>query len=445
MVKTFRTKGGSLWLRVDHTFPCPICGKTDWCCVNENQTKAVCMRQIDNTKPSYMGGTLYDLKNYQKVNVKTLVVNQGEKLARANVLHKVYSLVIQTLGLSDEHLYQLMNRRGLSREQIQLRGYASGQPENLRKQIESSKKVKNSPVPQITTVWEKLFLANGLEKDAWKGVPGFYFSEKQQVPIFETQSGLLIPWRNEWGQIVGMQVRVDDDKRYYSASFDSSYRNQYRVSIQNVAEGFKYKVYRLPEFEVFAEGVTKETEVSLNSGFHFTIKSSPKYLYVSSGNKPMGTSGNSVPHYAFPDEILAQARFDNYGNSRVYLMNKIDNIIMTEGLLKGDIVASLAPESRLNKLGSVLVMAMAGVSSWKYVAKDIVKHGFTTAYLAYDQDFADNDAVYKSLSDCCDYLARKNGVLTRIMQWDFGKGLDDYLLSPKSETEEIHLWRANMD
>ena len=56
------TIGQTEMIRVGRDYPCPICGKPDWCLVFADQTKAVCARKIDLDKPQFgSAGTIYDL------------------------------------------------------------------------------------------------------------------------------------------------------------------------------------------------------------------------------------------------------------------------------------------------------------------------------------------------------------------------------------------------
>ena len=439
-MKTFKTKKGTTtWVRVSRDYPCPICGKADWCAFNMQQTKAVCMRQIDHSLPSFMGGTLYTLTGGAKVDFSHLEVSEGEKLAPAYILHKVYSLVIATFGLTKEHIVHLKAERGLTAEQIALRGYASATKATHSRQVAKIERDKDGKIVSIQTIWEDLFEKNGLPRDAWVGVPGFSYDEQMQAPCFNAAFGILIPCRNDWGQIVGMQVRLDDSEIKTYATIDKEFESTYRVSVKKAENGFNYRVYTKENFEVVCEGTTTEHEVFFDNGFSFKIKTGPKYVFVSSSGKTRGTSAKSVPHFAFPDNVLAQAKFDEQGKSRVYLMGKVDKVIVTEGLLKGDIIASVAPTSRLAPLGSVLVVAMAGVSSWKPVADKIIKYKFEEAYLAFDQDFVENDSVFDRLDDMVHYLTFDKGLVSSVLTWETGKGLDDFLLSEASETETIKI------
>lgn len=421
--------GNTQFIRVDRTYPCPICGKTDWCMVYADQSRAVCMRIKDATLPSFgsEGGTIFPLSESAKKDLGKIETLKSEKMAKPNVLHKVYSLVISVLGLSEKHLAELTSAsRGLSRETIALRGYASSDDAALSKQVVRCDRDERGHYI-IKTIWEDLFVRNGLPKDAWKGVPGFSWTENQNQPVFRTTSGILIPCRNEFGQIIRMQVRVDDDKISTWAETNS---NDFRVKVEKQSDGsFNYTVNTLPEYEVVAKGNTKSKKVTFKNRLSFKIKTSPKYIYVSSANETKGTSATSEVHCAFSDEVLKQMQIDKNGVGHVNLLHKVNNVIATEGLLKGDIAAFLTPTSRLAKLGEVAFVCMPGVSVWKKVADKVSAYNFKTVHLAFDQDFETNTSVYERMSDMILYLVREKNTTVKAMLWQGQKGIDDFLLS----------------
>lgn len=83
-----------------------------------------------------------------------------------------------------------------------------------------------------------------------------------------------------------------------------------------------------------------------------TFKKEQKYAvrqHISQGNWC-----KSFPHFAYSDDILEQARFSDEGKAKVNLMSTIDNLLVTEGLLKGDITASVAKNTRLSQCGEYL-------------------------------------------------------------------------------------------
>ena len=157
----------------------------------------------------------------------------------------------------------------------------------------------------------------------------------------------------------------------------------------------------------------------------------------------MGTSAPATIHYSYSDKVLSKARFDKQGNSKVNLLANVDNILVTEGPLKADIISSLAPKTQLKSYGSFVTIAMPGAGMWKAGADKIIEHKFDKAYLAFDQDFEDNNQVYFKLRDMVEYLTFDNNIPTDVLVWETGKGLDDFLLSKQSAYEEILVHRYN--
>ena len=76
------TIGNQELIRVGRDYPCPICGKPDWCLVFADQSKAVCARKIDPDKPQFgSAGTIYDLdtkdSNVADIDIITSLIMQG--------------------------------------------------------------------------------------------------------------------------------------------------------------------------------------------------------------------------------------------------------------------------------------------------------------------------------------------------------------------------------
>ena len=146
------TIGNQELIRVGRDYPCPICGKPDWCLVFADQSKAVCARKIDPDKPQFgSAGTIYDLDPQKAKNVTFEPSWKSQPLASISTLHKVNSLVIDVLGLTKNHVKHLTSaERGLSVETIALRGYASSTKQTRQKQVDTT-------VSHPATIWEKLF------------------------------------------------------------------------------------------------------------------------------------------------------------------------------------------------------------------------------------------------------------------------------------------------
>ena len=436
-MKSFKI-GKKSFLRVDRATPCPICNKPDWCFLASDFKKAYCCRHLDENKPSFAGATEYEIDATNVKDVQIVEIPQMEP-AKANILHRVYSLVLEVFGLSDKHLAHLMLERGFNLDQTYLRGYASFTKETMKEQIKFKEKVNGKYIGK--TLWEDLFEQRGLPRDAWKGVPGFWYDTNNQTPIFEpTHYGIFIPNRNEFGQIIGGQIRVDKDSMRYSAIVNSTWKDKAKVIVKCTAEEkYHYTVYTFPDYEVYSEGETEKKQLAFPNGLSFKIKPTAKYVWLSTSSKEYGCGAKNAPHYAFPDNVLAQAKFDENGNGLVNLITMCDNVIVTEGLLKSDIIATQVPGSRLEKLGSTLVLAMAGVNSWKQVAYNLKsKTTFSRVYLALDSDFKDNDAVFTYLKQIIQYIQQQDkNKETYVFTWEVGKGLDDFLLSKEALTHKV--------
>ena len=89
------TIGQTEMIRVGRDYPCPICGKPDWCLVFADQTKAVCARKIDLDKPQFgSAGTIYDLDPKKAKEVTFEPSWKSQPLSSISTLHKVNSLVM---------------------------------------------------------------------------------------------------------------------------------------------------------------------------------------------------------------------------------------------------------------------------------------------------------------------------------------------------------------
>lgn len=101
------------WVRVNKEFPCPICGKTDWCCVTPDGKLCNCMR-IESDKLLKNGGWLHKLDGDTKP--KCYLPKAKAKVANVNFykLAKDYFCGLATanplaekLGISENSLQRL--------------------------------------------------------------------------------------------------------------------------------------------------------------------------------------------------------------------------------------------------------------------------------------------------------------------------------------------------
>jgi hypothetical protein len=187
------------------------------------------------------------------------------------------------------------------------------------------------------------FVARALAELDLRGVPGFYFTGGAWL-MADFGPGILIPVRDERSRIQGFQVRRD-------------------------------------------EGL------------------SPRYLWLSSGSKPQGTSPGSPVHYARP-----------------HLLHDAEEVTITEGALKADVTAHFLEAP---------IISAAGVCNFGASFADDLRAKFPnlrTTYLAFDADWRQNPSVRGALERLKTNLRRARFTV-RVRTWPpgLGKGIDDYL------------------
>ncbi len=131
-----------------------------------------------------------------------------------------------------------------------------------------------------------------------------------------------------------------------------------------------------------------------------------KYIWFSSTNYTGGTSSGSPVHY-----------------SKAHLLRDADEVLVTEGALKSDIVAHILGQP---------VIAAAGVNNFGATFGDSLREKFPhikTATIAFDSDFK-TKAPVRSAMDSLRTQLRRAGFRVNVALWpDKWKGLDDYLLA----------------
>lgn len=187
----------SQWREVSRAEPCPICGKPDWCRMND--TWIVC-RRVDNGQGIHRidkAGADYWL--YRRdgtvgpVAVDSLPDIQQIEPERADdkTLYMVYTSLLRMLTLSDAHRANL-RRRGLSDEEISKRRY------------------RTLPVQSRSRIAKRLL--DKYSAETLLKVPGFYIKEEdgRRWLTLAGTPGILIPVRNTKGEIIGLKIRADD-------------------------------------------------------------------------------------------------------------------------------------------------------------------------------------------------------------------------------------------
>lgn len=177
-----------------------------------------------------------------------------------------------------------------------------------------------------------------------KGVPGFYFQdERWQLNV--SFKGFYVPYRDECGHIAGLQIRRDGNQE-------------------------------------------------------------PKYLWLSSTDKPEGVSPGAPLHFAKPD-----------------LVEQSGELIITEGALKAD---------RISEFIHTATVALAGVTAMnyeKFTAR--IKQALPSlrsVIIGFDIDWQVKPEVKAALFRL-KHTLEKTDLTVNIRTWpsSFGKGLDDVL------------------
>jgi DNA primase len=174
---------------------CPVCGRTHryHCSVTVDDGLAICKNTWSEIQ-AQDGRYIHILKpNSQRLYVPTAATPKvviGTEQADADRLNAVYCAMLSHLKLSPAHGDELLVRRGLSDMTIAKNLYASVPDE-----------VKGNRLARALARFFDL-----------KGIPGFYRQEGSWRLNTRSQ-GFYIPYRDERGRIVGLQIRRDRDAK----------------------------------------------------------------------------------------------------------------------------------------------------------------------------------------------------------------------------------------
>lgn len=408
--------------------PCPICGKSGNCMIKKDGKQVVCTRKPSNVLFSkYNESWVHNLEvNEASKPIEAKIIDkQTEKTASAYHLDKVYNIVLEFYGLNDKHRKELVETRRMDSFEVNVRKYAS-----FSEEVKQG--VVNFDSGESESVWEKLFIDNGLKSDAWKGVPGFYCTrilnketgELKEVPLFTTQNGLLIPSRDEEFKVTGMQIKPD--KRGFK-----------RVDIINGPTGISLeKTYLkdkpviniLDDYGNLLKTVLiknkKNYQVMTERGLvEFKAELGAKYAWVSTANYRHGARKEANVHFAY----------------NLSTDHDVRSVWISEGFLKADIITNYLNKAYKKEDLDILghdVISVAGVKQYRRIVEKIDELSeIKRVTLAFDMDFITNNDVKNAYKGLVGQLKKRN-IEIFIAIWDLekNKGLDDLLtnhLKPK--------------
>lgn len=418
---------------------CPICSHKGYCAIHIIDGKPIsimCMREsyFDGVEGKASGtgqGTTFLISRSasKRIKVKPTIQQNSLKKANPDILDKVYRIVLSFFELTEPHREVLMQERKLSTQTIKATMFGSFyKPQNDGpQQIVSGEQA---------TIWPELFEKNGLPKDIWKGVPGFsaIVNNNVVIPVFSCREGLLIPYRNQHGQIVGLQTR--EDRSAYSVDV-KTYPNKIlskapTVFVSEKLDGSIY--YRTYATDPNAKDLS--VRFTLKPGLNvveipgigdvtFEATKSAKYLWVSTANKDFGTASNTSLNIAVVN--------NNTTNNRSGLASTFteNGVFVTEGGLKSIVIAEhlakVFSDRELIQYGKS-VIGIPGVSNWNSFVRFCLQNKISKVTCAFDMDFLTNKNVKESYSKLISALLNEN-IEVKVAVWDatVAKGLDDLI------------------
>lgn len=204
--ETHRKEGHMYINPVKNTFICHKCGRQG----NALQLYALLTNQ--NTKEAYKELTKDNFSISELKNIYKPITTKEKVIATDEQRDKVYREFLSILTLKDKHKQDLL-RRGLSELAIK---------NNYYKSLDLSK-------DERIEVCKKL-LEKGLNL---KGISGFFKHKTTGEWDFISYKGYAIPVKNLQGQIVGLQVRMEEGQDSKYRWFSSSIAGEYGTSAES--------------------------------------------------------------------------------------------------------------------------------------------------------------------------------------------------------------------
>lgn len=388
---------------------CPICHKTGGCMRNEEGDTVACIRVpsekifskkfesylhfLDENKGTRITETWEETKQHKKLDSQFL-----------NMIYR--NLLLSNLSLTPNHTKHLTAaNRGLNLEQIQVRGYKS-------------------------LTWDAI-RALTFPKANLGGVPGLYKDENGQWKIHGME-GILIPYRNQFNEIVGFQIRVDNPRN------DVSIEKSDFPSLHAIVKKDNTTVQVLVDGEIIQEvkmSLGQKLPIHYN-GQRGTIKlkEGKRYFWLSSSKKNEGCGAGDPPpiHVAIPSNRLSIIESVE-SDFREPL--KAKSVWITEGALKADIAAEhihrAFTDDQINTLGDT-VIAIPGVNTWTNVMPILKDMSVEQVNIAFDMDVFTNEDVKRSLLGFVEALKGEKYTINYVV-WNSkdGKGIDDLFVNQR--------------
>ena len=237
------------------------------------------------------------------------------------IKNQTYSMLLSCLKLSDRHTQDLLER-GFSSHEIATLGY-----------VTYPKSKEDGYTEEYFTIPKKLIGQNC----TLKGVPGFYKTRNKNVwTLCRRKGGILVPYRNFYNQITGIQLRKNNEDLLINDETGESESKYTWLSSNNLKEGCKTssKIHFATDFEwnkekqafqpVLKKGIIVLTEGAMKADLTHMISGLPLMAVpgVSSAAEALKTNIPLLKEIGLEKIIIA------------YDMDKVMNINVSKALVK---------------------------------------------------------------------------------------------------------------
>jgi len=156
------------------------------------------------TEEEFQGRKKFTKKFSEALERKHNKIEKEEhKIAKPEVLDKVFRLFLSHTKLSDEHKKHLLEERKLSEEDIKKHMFFSFPSRAIMRKL-------------LKDIENETFEGYDNPLDVLKDVPGFFKRKEDSNFTFMKYKGIGIPIKNAFDQIIGIQIRSDEVKEGYS-------------------------------------------------------------------------------------------------------------------------------------------------------------------------------------------------------------------------------------
>ena len=248
------------WRHVSQHHPCEVCGKTDWCSYNDDETGTICRRledpqrgaihQVDRSGGHYWLYLVGKDGGQPRVAPEIQEPSYKYQLADSATLHRVYSRLLALLPALEGGHVQELRKRGYASKDISTIGFRSW-PRSRLDVVSIGKTLLKEfgatllTVPGFSSFEKHEPISENCKVECISSPSSKTTTKKSLRVAHEEFSGYAIPIRDSSGRIQGIQLRSDLDNpehryvHFSSTDFDSCGANVVAHVPQRGALGIK--------------------------------------------------------------------------------------------------------------------------------------------------------------------------------------------------------------